>query len=622
MLSTIEKVNFLKTVSIFAETPDEILIKVVPLLEEVEVKAGERIFEKGDLGHSMYIIADGWVRVHDGERTLNYLRRPDVFGEMAALNPEPRSASVMAMEDTMLLRLHQEPLYRLMDERIEVARGIIHVLSDHLRDRVQDLDDLRTHLEQVLLPLGIALSAEKSLDRLLETVLLEAKSFCNADAATLYLLSEDDRLKFVIMNTDSLNVALGGTTGKEIPFPPLRLYDELTGEPNNHNVATYVTLHGHSINIADIYHSKEFDFSATKEFDKKNGYRSISTFAVPLKNHLGEVIAVLQLFNAQDPASGQVVPFDTYQQLVVESLASLAAISLNTQMLLQRQKTLLKFERDVQIGRQIQADFLPKKLPQSPGWEIAAHFQPAREVAGDFYDAFYLPQDRIGLVIADVVDKGVGAALFMALSRSLLRAFAEQHQTSIEKLLSDDQDSGATTADIRHRLQLTTDVGVLGVVKLTNDYIAKNHADLTMFATLFFGLLDPSTGLLTYVNAGHDPPAIVSSTGVVKARLMPTGPAAGMLPDMDFDIEQVSLEPGDILMTFTDGVTDARDPNGKFFSKEGLLSLLEQPVPSAAALLDRIEASLQAHIADADQFDDITMLAVRRAPVSEALHQA
>jgi serine phosphatase RsbU (regulator of sigma subunit) len=138
-----------------------------------------------------------------------------------------------------------------------------------------------------------------------------------------------------------------------------------------------------------------------------------------------------------------------------------------------------------------------------------------------------------------------------------------------------------------------------------------------MFATVFFGVLDSQTGSLTYINAGHDPPAIVSSAGVVKARLMPTGPAMGMLPDMDFDILQVTLESGDTLMTFTDGVTDARDPSGKLFSKEGLLSLLEQPAPSAAVLLDRIEASLRAHIADADQFDDITMLAVRRVPLSE-----
>ncbi len=147
MLSTIEKVITLKTASIFAGTPDEILAEVASLLEEVELKEGETIFEKGDAGDSMYIIVDGQVRVHDGGRTLNYLGEGDVFGEMAVLDPEPRLASVTAVEDTRLFRLDQEPFYELMDERIEVARGIIHVLSQHLRARVRDLNDLRARLE-------------------------------------------------------------------------------------------------------------------------------------------------------------------------------------------------------------------------------------------------------------------------------------------------------------------------------------------------------------------------------------------------------------------------------------------------------------------------------------------
>ncbi|MEE9491220.1 MAG: cyclic nucleotide-binding domain-containing protein, partial [Dehalococcoidia bacterium] len=147
MLSTIEKVIVLKTVSIFAGTPDEILAEVASLLEEVKLREGETIFEKGDAGDCMYIIVDGKVRVHDGGRTLNYLGEGDVFGEMAVLDPEPRLASVTAVEDTRLFRLDQEPFYELMDDRIEVARGIIHVLSQHLRARVRDLNDLRTRLE-------------------------------------------------------------------------------------------------------------------------------------------------------------------------------------------------------------------------------------------------------------------------------------------------------------------------------------------------------------------------------------------------------------------------------------------------------------------------------------------
>jgi CRP-like cAMP-binding protein len=215
------RVSILKTVSIFARTPDDILPKIASLLDEVTVQAEEAVFKKGDAGVAMYIIVAGQVRVHDGERTLNYLRERDVFGEMALVDSQPRSATVTAVEETRLLRLDRASFSRLMDERGEVARGVIDVLSRHLRARVQDLADLRTHLEQVILPLGIALSTEESLDRLLERILLEAKSFCNADAGTLYLLTEDDGLRFNIMRSESLNIAMGGTTGTTVPFPPL-----------------------------------------------------------------------------------------------------------------------------------------------------------------------------------------------------------------------------------------------------------------------------------------------------------------------------------------------------------------------------------------------------------------
>jgi sigma-B regulation protein RsbU (phosphoserine phosphatase) len=600
----VDKIDVLKTISIFAETPTENLVEIAPMLEEVEFESGQTIFEKGGLGDCMYIIVSGWVRVHDGERTLVYLAKQEVFGEMAVLDPEPRTASVTAMEHTRLLRLNREPLHLLMRDRSEVGLGIIRVLCRHLRARVQDLDDLRTHLEQVILPLGITLSTEKNPDRLLEMILLEAQEFCNADASTLYLRTPDDQLVFSIVNTASLNVALGGTTDKPVPFPPLKMYDE-SGKPNRSNIATYVALRGRSSHVPDIYNSEGFDFSDTKTFDQKNGYRSIACFTVPLKNHMGEVIGVLQLLNPQDPTTGNVIPFDSYKQLVVESMASMAAISINTQMLLRRQEKLLKFEHDVQIGRQIQADFLPKHLPALDEWEIAAHFQPAREVAGDFYDAFFLSNGWIGLIVADVVDKGVGAALFMALSRSLLRVFAERHEVLLPRIQESDEHNASASAR-------SVEANILSVVKLTSDYIAKNHADLTMFATVFFGVLDPQNGKLTYINAGHDSPAIVNAAGEIKERLTPTGPAMGMLPDMDFDIEQTALEPGDTLMAYTDGVTDARSPAGEFFTKEGLQALLEEPAPSATALLNRVITAVQNHIADADQFDDITMMAVRR----------
>ena len=476
---------------------------------------------------------------------------------------------------------------------------------------LKDLRRLAKDLKNVVLPLGVALSAEKSFDRLVERILIEAQAICNADAGTFYLRTPDDHLKFAIVRTDSLKIALGGSTGQEVPFPPLPLYDA-EGKPNERNVATVVALHGATVNIPDIYHAEGFDFSGARAMDQRNNYRSTSSLTVPLKNNEDQVIGVLQLLNAQDPETGKVVPFNSYSQQVVESLASQAAVALNNHLLLDRQKKLLQIQRDLEIGRTIQAGFLPETLPQLPAWEIGAYFAPAREVSGDFYDVFKLSEGYVALVVADVCNKGIGAALFMALFRSLFRAFSQQ--TLTRDLIGLAGDSSGSPRMIGAQLaSLLVDINALSTVGLTNNYVGTIHGSAYMFATVFFAVLDVNTGLLTYVNAGHDAPAVIGPAGV-KARLTPTGPVVGMMPNVPYDIKKVTLAPGDLLYVYTDGVTESRAPDGAFFTEKRMLALLNEPAASAAALLERIQNALRDHIASADPFDDITMLAVRRAP--------
>jgi len=267
---------------------------------------------------------------------------------------------------------------------------------------------------------------------------------------------------------------------------------------------------------------------------------------------------------------------------------------------------------ELEKGRGIQKSFLPAELPQKPGWEIAAYFRPARQVSGDFYDGFELPDGGVGLVIGDVCDKGVGAALFMALFRSLIRIFSGQ--TSLEGLSPSGNETSSRRlgSDGEIRIGNPYPTGALEAVRLTNDYILQNHGELGMFATLFFGVLDPATGLLTYINAGHQPPVIIDPSGEVREHLSPTGPAVGMMPDATFSVQQTRLEPGDILLGYTDGVPEADSNGGGFFSEERLLSMLKPTSPSALLLLHQIVESVTAHIGEADQSDDITLLAVRR----------
>ena len=273
-----------------------------------------------------------------------------------------------------------------------------------------------------------------------------------------------------------------------------------------------------------------------------------------------------------------------------------------------------ELNNELEKGRSMQINFLPDQLLQLPNWETAAYFKPARQVAGDFYDVFQVPGGSIGLVVADVCDKGVGAALFMALFRSLIRIFSGQ--TSLNGLPLTCSDARFDEVDdyANHPTVDPAHVKELRAIHLTNNYIALNHGDLAMFATLFFGILDPDSGTLSYVNGGHEPIFVLGPGGGVKERLAVTGPSVGVEPNINFKIQQSRLEPGDILLGYTDGVVEANASDGGFFTMERLVATLEAPASSAADLLDRIADSLQVHIGEADQFDDVTLLAIRRIP--------
>ncbi len=385
-----------------------VLDDIVAVLEEETFSAGELIFAKGDTGTSMYIIAAGRIRVHDGDLLFRHMGVGDVFGEMAALDSDVRTASITADEDCTLLKLDQRAVYDLMASHPEAARAVIQGMC---RKQRQMAEDVTTRSQQV---------------------------------------------------------------------------------------------------------------------------------------------RVLQ--------------------------------------------------RELEIGRQIQAGFLPGSLPSLEGWEFAAFFQAAREVAGDFYDAFLIKSmQHIAFIIGDVCDKGVGAALFMTLFRSLLRASSLAEDFGLWG-----GDAGKAHADSQQPAKR-----LLDSVVLTNNYIAHTHRDASMFASLFFALLDVKTGKLTYINAGHEAPFILGGSGV-RCKLAPTGPVIGIMPGVDFTLGESRLERGETLFAFTDGVTEALDAHGNQFGEDRLISAVGDGDLPGGTLPERVKNCLMDYIGDADQFDDITMLSLER----------
>lgn len=317
-----------------------------------------------------------------------------------------------------------------------------------------------------------------------------------------------------------------------------------------------------------------------KDFSKN--YAMIVTPLVSRGNSLGLLVG--SMVNSKY----QIRPndFDLSRAIASQVAASIDNAKLHSQT----ESALNVAEGDLEMGRQIQSGFLPDTIPHVKGWEFASYFVAARQVAGDFYDVFPIGEDgKTGLVIGDVCDKGVGAALFMAVFRSLIRAFSEVEDQTVK-----------------------TEQFLLGIVKKINTYISTAHGSSDMFATTFFGILEPKNNTLFYINAGHEWPLIIGIDGKIKNTLMKTGPAIGLFDYLEFKVEKVVFEPGDILITYTDGVVDARNVQGAFLGKNEFLSQISQPFSSALSLIKSVEIKVNSHIGSTPQFDDITMLVLRR----------
>jgi sigma-B regulation protein RsbU (phosphoserine phosphatase) len=241
--------------------------------------------------------------------------------------------------------------------------------------------------------------------------------------------------------------------------------------------------------------------------------------------------------------------------------------------------------QELALAGRMQASLLPAAPPEVPGWQMAAALRPARETSGDFYDFIPLPGARVGLVVADVTDKGMGAALYMALSRTLLRTYAAGHPDRPDLVL-----------------------------RAANDRIlADTGADL--FITVFYGILDPASGTLTYCNAGHHPPYLLDAGLGGEIQALPgRGIALGIIEDTDWGHTTVQLAPGAMLLLYTDGVLDAQNPKKERFGNQQLLDVAQANLGRTAQdLQDDLLARLQHFIGDEPQFDDITLMTITRS---------
>ena len=289
----------------------------------------------------------------------------------------------------------------------------------------------------------------------------------------------------------------------------------------------------------------------------------------------GEVFGVLLV---EEAVGGR--RFRSRRLEILNGVAQQMALAIQNDVFQQERANRERLETEVQLARQIQETFIPKTLNPPSGWDLAARWRAALQMSGDFYDVINLPDGRIGLFIADVADKGIPAALFMALTRTLVRAAVIQTASPAEAL------------------------------RQVNDLLYPD-CEQGMFVTAVYGALDPETGEFVYANAGHNPPLWLHD-GLLD-RLTRTGVALGVVEFAEMSEDSITLAPGDLLVFYTDGVTEAFSAEGEIYGEERLMSVLTRlTFETAEGIIDKIEMELNLFIKDYPVSDDITLIALRR----------
>ncbi len=411
---------------------------------------------------------------------------------------------------------------------------------------VQELNAMRTVSE--------VMTSNIQLDDLLNLIISKLVTTINADRGTLYLLDDE--------TGELWSRVLQEDVG---PLTEIRL-------PVGEGIAGYVAETGQTLNIPNAYDDPRFNPS----FDQRTGYHTRSILTAPMLNPQQKIIGVVQLLNKHGG------PFTFRDERLLAAMTSQAAISIENARLYQQEIQQQVISRELETARNIQASFLPDTIPQYPGWDIDATWLPIRNVAGDFYDFYELDDGRWAAVIADVSGKGIPAALFMALSVTVLR--------------------------FGMSLNLPPDV----VTQRANELIISDQRS-RMFATTFICYIAADTGAVEFASGGHNPALIYRHATRTCEYLAASGVAIGIFKGAEFEHGTTRLRPGDILVLYTDGITEVINNAEEEFGEERLEAIIAQNAHRpAAALTELVLAAVRDFAQDQDLFDDATLVIIKR----------
>ena len=453
------------------------------------------------------------------------------------------------------------PVPQFTDRQIEIATFACNFITSLVDNEnlVQNLEGYSERMQKMLKEMVTlheitdALESSDNLDTLLEYIMQKSQNVMTAEAASLMLTIEETyELEF--------KVVLGPKATKVKTF---RL-------PIGQGIAGWVAENSEAVLIPDAYTDSRFDPS----FDKRSGFKTRSMLCVPMI-HKSKVVGVMTLINKLDGS-----PFNENDQILFTIFASQAALSIENARLLFAAIEKERLDKELQVASEIQNLLIPQKIPESTFLDIAAEYIPCKEVGGDFYDILKLDEDRFIFVVADVSGKGIPGALVVSNMQATLRAFLEY---------SDE---------------------LLPVVSKLNESIIKQTTS-DRYITFFIGLYDHQSESLTYINAGHNPPLIVNSSGEMQ-ELKTGGIFIGFMP-WEFESETVPFQKGDTLVMYTDGLVEAMDSDEEEFEMAQLKKTIKENCNvSSNNLKKEIIDRIHDHIGDIPLSDDFTLLIVRR----------
>ncbi|MCC7493317.1 MAG: SpoIIE family protein phosphatase [Fimbriimonadaceae bacterium] len=411
----------------------------------------------------------------------------------------------------------------------------------------------RSEERHSLLKISQSLLSERSLQEVLTRISDEAVALFRAEGATIALVDEEtDEIVFHYVSSRRQEVVA--------QLQGLRL-------KKDQGLLGWVVSTGQAV----VVNEAKKDRRVTKSVDEKTGGQTQSLLCAPLVNQKGECFGAVELVNNLD------TPFQDSDLVLLRSLAVTASAAVERAVFLEREAAQQRLQREMEIARTVQQGLLPRSFPKLPGLTVAGHSDPAREVGGDFYDFIPVGDHHLGLVIADVADKGLGAAMFMVMCRSLLYSCAHR-ELSPAKVLEE----------------------------LNSRILEVSSSDL--FVTVFYGLLDVRSRRLTYTNGGHNPPLLYRFGSGVLSQVKLPGMALGVLEPLGLDEATIDLAVGDRLVLYTDGVTDAINPRLEQFGTDRLAAVVAANGDhDAAATVAAVRTAVETHVEGEPQFDDITL---------------